>query len=55
MPLTAPEVRELLLGMVGDHRRPAGPARAWSGWRRAHRQRGRECHYRKRGARPPDG
>ena len=29
-------------------------ALAWSEWRRAHQQRARECHYRKRGARPPD-
>ncbi|WP_168219062.1 hypothetical protein [Limnoglobus roseus] len=27
---------------------------AWSVWRRRHQHRARVCHYRKRGARPPD-
>ena len=38
--MTVPEVRKLL-------------KLAWSEWRRAHQHRARECHYRKRGARPP--
>ena len=49
-----PEVRTLLLRLVWDRLTPAEQALAWSEWRRAHQQRARECHYRKRGARPPD-
>jgi len=48
-----PEVRALLLRIVWDRLTPAGRALAWSEWRRAHQQRAKECHYNKRGARPP--
>jgi hypothetical protein len=27
---------------------------AWSQWRREHQHRAQRCHYRARGARPPD-
>ena len=55
IPLTVPEVRKLLLRMVWDRLTPVEQALAWSEWRRAHQQRARECHYRKRRARQPDG
>jgi len=48
-----PEVRKLLLKLVWGQLSPAEQALAWSEWRRAHQHRARECHYRKRGARPP--
>ena len=54
MPLSVPEVGALLI-------RPAWPrlstperTLAWPGWRRAHQYHARRCHYRKRGADPPD-
>ena len=49
-----PEVRKLLLPVVWDRRTPAAQALGWSEWRRQHQHRARVCHYRKRGARPPD-
>ena len=55
IPLTVPEVRRLLLRMVWDSLTSAEQALAWSEWRRAHQHRARVCHYRKRGALPPDG
>ena len=36
-----------------DRLEPAEWALAWSDWRRAHQQHAKECHYKKRGARPP--
>ena len=54
IPLTVPEVRKLILRLVWDRLTPAEQALAWSEWRRRHQHRARECHYRKRGARPPD-
>jgi SRSO17 transposase len=53
IPLSVPEVRKLLLKLVWDQLAPAEQALAWSEWRRAHQHRARECHCRKRGARPP--
>ncbi|WP_422931734.1 hypothetical protein [Singulisphaera sp. PoT] len=53
IPLTVPEVRILLLRVVWGRLEPAERALAWSDWRRAHQQHAKECHYRKRGARPP--
>ena len=52
IPLTVPEVRALLLRVVWDRLAPAERALAWSDWRRAHQQHAKECHYKKRGARP---
>lgn len=54
IPLTVPEVRKLILRLVWDRLISAEQALAWSEWRRRHQYRARECHYRKRGARPPD-
>ena len=54
IPLTVPEVRKLLLRLVWDRLTPAEQALAWSDWRRRHQHRARACHYRTRGARPPD-
>ena len=51
---TVPEVRKLLLKLVWAFLRPAEQVLAWSVWRRRHQHRARECHYRKRGAKPPD-
>jgi hypothetical protein len=45
----------LLLRLVWERLTPADKVLAWSVWRRKHQHRARECHYRKRGARPPDG
>jgi hypothetical protein len=53
IPLTVPEVRTLLLQVVWDRLTPVERALAWSDWRRAHRQHAKECHYKKRGTRPP--
>ena len=52
--MTVPEVRKLLLRLVWDRLTPAEQALAWSDWRRRHQYRARACHYRTRGARPPD-
>ena len=54
LPLTVPEVRKLLRRLVWERLTPAEQALAWSAWRRAHQQRARQCHYRARGARPPN-
>jgi hypothetical protein len=54
MPLSVPEVRKLLLRLVWDRLTPAEQALAWSEWRRRHQHRARACHYRTRGARPPN-
>ena len=54
IPLTVPEVRRLLLKLVWDRLTPAEQVLAWSEWRRAHQGRARTCHYRSRGAKPPN-
>jgi hypothetical protein len=53
IPLTAPEVRRLLLGLVWDRLKPAERVLAWSEWRRQHQAKARACHYKKRQARTP--
>ena len=53
IPLTVPEVRALLLGVVWARLTPPERALAWSEWRREHQQHAKECHYRKRKAKPP--
>lgn len=53
IPLTVPEVRTVLLRVVWDRLTPAERALAWSDWRRAHQQHAKECHYKKRRAKPP--
>ena len=52
--LSVPEVRKLLLRLVWAAVPPAEQVLAWSRWRRRHQYRARACHYRRRGARPPD-
>lgn len=52
--LSVPEVRKLLLKLVWAFVTPTERVLAWSVWRRRHQHRARECHYKKRGAIPPD-
>lgn len=52
--LSVPEVRKLLLQLVWGFVPEADQVLSWSFWRRHHQHRARECHYRKRGARPPN-
>ncbi len=52
--LSVPEVRKLLLRLVWDRVPEAEQVLAWSQWRREHQHRARRCHYRTRGARPPN-
>ena len=52
--VSVPEVRKLLLRLVWAAVAPAERVLAWSVWRRRHQHRARECHYNRRGARPPD-
>jgi hypothetical protein len=54
MRVSVPGVRKLLLMLVWSFVPPAERVLAWSLWRRRHQHRARECHYRKRGAKPPD-
>jgi len=54
IPLTVPEVRKLLLRVVWDRVPDTERVLAWSAWRREHQHRARQCHYRTRGANPPD-
>lgn len=54
MPLSVPEVRKLLLKLLWAAVPQDETVLAWSAWRRRHQHTARECHYRKRGARPPD-
>ncbi len=52
--LTVPEVRRLLVRLLWS-RLPGIESRlGWSEWRRAHQAFARRCHYKKRGAKPPD-
>jgi SRSO17 transposase len=53
IPLTAPEVRRVILRLVWGRLAPAEQVLAWSAWRRRHQHRARRSHYRRRGARPP--
>lgn len=52
--LSVPEVRKLLLKLVWDRMAPPDETLAWSDWRRRHQHRARTCHYRTRGAKPPN-
>ena len=55
LPLTVPEVRRLLLGLVWDKLTAAEQVLAWSEWRRRHQFRARASHYKRRRAKPPSG
>lgn len=52
--LSVPEIRKLLLGVIWAFVPATEQVLAWSVWRRAHQHRARACHYRNRGAEPPD-
>ena len=52
--LSVPEVRKLLLKLVWERVSAPDDVLAWSVWRRRHQHRARECHYRKRKAKPPN-
>jgi hypothetical protein len=52
--LSVPEVRKLRLKLVWAVVPDAEGVLAWSVWRRRHQHRARECHYKKRRAKPPD-
>ena len=51
LPLTVPEVRRLLRGVMGRSAPPEEQLLAWSWWRRRHQARAKRCHYRRRLAR----
>ena len=55
IPLTVPEVRNLLLRLVWAPAREDEEVLAWSDWRRTHQYRARAAHYKRRKAKPPDG
>jgi hypothetical protein len=56
IPLSVPEVRRLLVRLTWPRRTTsAAQVLAWSRWRREHQAHARACHYRRRGASPPDG
>lgn len=48
VPLTVPEVRRLLWGLVLARMVPPERALGWSRWRRCHQARAKRCHYRRR-------
>jgi hypothetical protein len=49
IPLTAPEVRRLLLVLTCPIQKRSFLLE-WSRWRRRHQMRAKRCHYRRRGA-----
>ena len=52
--MSVPEVRNLLVELVWGSLPEAERVLAWSVWRRRHQHRARECHYKKRKAKPPN-
>ena len=52
--LSSPEVRRLLVRLLWGRLPEVEEVLGWSEWRRAHQAYARRCHYRKRGAEPPD-
>jgi hypothetical protein len=48
LPVTVPEVRRLLRGLVWQSAPPEEALRRWSRWSRRHQQRAKRCHYRQR-------
>jgi hypothetical protein len=52
--LTVPEVRRLLVRLLWSRLPDVDEVLSWSEWRRAHQAFARRCHYKKRGADPPD-
>jgi hypothetical protein len=53
LPITVPEVRRLLRGLVWPSAPPTAVLLHWSYWRRRHQQRAKRCHYRRRLALDP--
>jgi hypothetical protein len=49
IPLTVPEVRRLLWGVVWRTFPSVEHVLAWSTWRRRHQAVAKRCHYRRRG------
>jgi hypothetical protein len=52
--LTVPEARRLLVRLLWARSPGVDEVLDWSEWRRAHQAFARRCHYKKRGAEPPD-
>jgi hypothetical protein len=50
IPLTVPEVRRLLCGVVWRAFPSVEQVLAWSSWRRHHQAVAKRCHYRRHGA-----
>jgi hypothetical protein len=48
LPLTVPEGRRLLRGIVWAREIASAERLAWSRWRRRHQARAKRCHYRRR-------
>jgi hypothetical protein len=53
IPLTVPEVRRLLCGVVWRTFPSVEHVVAWSAWRRHHQAVAKRCHYRRRGVISP--
>jgi hypothetical protein len=47
-------VRRLLVRLLWSRLPEVDEVLGWSRWRRAHQAFARRCHYKKRGAEPPD-
>ena len=52
--LTVPEARRLLVRLLWTRLPEGDEVLGWSEWRRAHQALARRCHYKRRGADPPD-
>ena len=52
--LSSPEIRRLLVRLLWSRLPDAEGVLDWSKWRRVHQAHARRCHYKKRGAEPPD-
>jgi hypothetical protein len=52
--LTIPEARRLLVRLLWSRLPEPDEVLGWSEWRRAHQAFARRCHYKRRGAEPPD-
>lgn len=50
IPLTAPEVRRLVVVLTSPNFEERSFLLDWSHWRRRHQMRAKRCHYRSRGA-----
>jgi hypothetical protein len=48
LPLTVPEIRRLLVALVGTTPIQPGFVLSWSRWRRRHQARARRAHYQRR-------